>query len=95
MREVIVTLRTQLAKAEAIADEVRQEHAAERQRYLAAHERWEARLDGLAADLAEARQARLREAEANTRCEMELQRMQAEIERLRSRPWWRRLFGAG
>jgi hypothetical protein len=56
---------------------------------------WEARLDGLAADLADARQARLVEAEANARREVELQRMQADLERLRARPWWRRMFDAG
>jgi hypothetical protein len=60
-----------------------------------AREAWEARLDGLAADLAEARRARLVEAETNARREVELQRMQAELERLRARPWWRRLFDPG
>ena len=95
MREVIAALRTQLAKAEAVADEVRQENAAERQRYMEAQARWEDRLDGLAADLAQARQTRLAEAEANARREVELQRMQAELERLRARPWWRRLFDPG
>jgi hypothetical protein len=86
LREVIVALRTQLAKAEAVADEVRRENAAERQRYMEAQERWEARLDGLAANLAEVRQARLAEAEVNARREVELQRVQAEMERLRGRP---------
>lgn len=92
---MIVALRTQLAKAEAVADEVRRENAAERQRYMEAQERWEARLDGLAANLAEVRQARLAEAEVNARREVELQRMQAELERVRARPWWRRMFDAG
>ena len=94
LREVIAALRTQLAKAEAVADEVRQENAAERQRYMEAQARWEDRLDGLAADLAEARQARLVEVETNTRREVELQQLHAELEKLRARPWWRRLFGA-
>ena len=58
-------------------------------------EAWEARLDGLAADLTESRQARLVEAEANARCEVELRQLQAELEKIRARPWWRRMFGAG
>jgi hypothetical protein len=45
--------------------------------------------------LAEARQARLVEAEAHTRREVELQKLQDETERLRCRPWWRRLFDPG
>jgi hypothetical protein len=60
-----------------------------------ARETWEARLDGLAADLAEARQARLVEVETSARREVELQRLHTELERLRSRPWWRRLLGTG
>ena len=92
----------QLVKAEAAAERARTDYLAERERLAeaqtamtAAREAWEARLDGLAADLAEARQARLVEAETNARREVELQRMQAEMERLRVRPWWRRMFGVG
>ena len=94
--------RERLSKAEALIDRARTDYLAERERLAeaqtamtAAREAWEARLDGLAADLAEARQTRLAETEANARREVELQRMQAELERLRARPWWRRLFGAG
>jgi DNA repair exonuclease SbcCD ATPase subunit len=85
----------QMVKAEAALERERQDLKAERERQVAAREVWEARLDGLAADLAEARQTRLAEAEANARREVELQQLHAELERLRARPWWRRMFGAG
>jgi DNA repair exonuclease SbcCD ATPase subunit len=88
-------LAANLAEAEAQIARERHELQAERQRHMEAREVWEARLDGLAADLAQERQARLTEAEAHARREVELQRLQGEMERLRSRPWWRRLFGTG
>ena len=104
--ELVSTLREQLAKAEGQTERERQNHQVGRQTQLADRERlegelraareaWEARLDGMAADLAEVRQTRLAEAEANARREAELRQLQAELERLRARPWWRRLFDAG
>jgi hypothetical protein len=51
-------------------------------------ERWEARLDGLADDLAEERKGRVL-------AELEEVRLRAELERLQARPWWRKLFGLG
>jgi hypothetical protein len=87
-KALVDLLQTQLERAQAEAVDARVALAA-------AQERWEARLDGLAADLAEARQTRLAEAEANARREVELQRMQTELERLRARPWWRRLLDPG
>jgi hypothetical protein len=97
LRELAGTLQSQLAKAEATAERERADHMATRERLegelRVAREVWEARLDGLAVDLADERRARLAEAEAHARREMELQQIQAEIERLRSRPWWRKLIG--
>jgi hypothetical protein len=60
-----------------------------------AQARWEQRLDDLAADLAESRRAQAMAAESQARREAELRQLQAEMERLRRRPWWRRLFGTG
>ena len=61
----------------------------------AAQERWEARLDGLVATLAEERKARALETETRTQAEREVERVRSELDRLRARPWWRRLLGAG
>jgi hypothetical protein len=56
---------------------------------------WAARFDGLADAMAEAQKAQTVAAQAHAQREVELQRLQGELERLRSRPWWQRLFGAG
>ena len=99
LRELVGTLQAQLSKAEAMLERDRADHISARERLegelRAAREVREARLDGMAADLAQVRQARLAEVEAFGRREVELRQTQAEIERLRVRPWWRRMFDAG
>jgi chromosome segregation ATPase len=113
LRELVETLRDQISKLEAQAEQQRQDYQIERQAERerlskaegvaereraaleAAREVWEARLDGLSADLTEARRAQAMAAESHARREVELQRLQSEMERMRSRPWWMRLFKPG
>ena len=106
LRELVTALRDQQAKAEALAQQERQDRHAERERHAeelrterdrleraqealtTAREAWEARLDGLAGDLAEERKARVL-------AELEEVRLRGELEKLRARPWWRRLLSPG
>jgi hypothetical protein len=99
LRDQIAALQERLAKAEAQAERDRQDHyveqerhaeeiRAERERLEQAREAWEARLDGLVDDLAEERKGRVL-------AELQGVQLRAELEKLRARPWWRRLLGAG
>jgi hypothetical protein len=99
MREQLAKAETQAERERQDRQAERERHAeesrAERERLEQARaalaverERWEARLDSLANDLAEERKTRVLAA-------LEEVRVRAELERLRSRPWWRRLLGAG
>jgi hypothetical protein len=88
IRALLDLLRIQLERAQAEADQAR---AA----LTAAQERWEARIDRLTADLTEERKVRLVEAEVHAQREADLRQAKVELDRLKARPWWQRIWRAG
>ena len=106
LRDQIAVLQEQLEKAETRAERDRQAHQAQLERVqadadvaraalAAAQERWETRLDDLTAALGEERAARATADVARAAAVLEAERLRAELDRLRNRPWWRRLLGPG